>query len=114
MIFDFIIVPIDNTYIDLAYYVRYKLEDIYCISHIIIDENYNDSFSSRINRSRSKQCNIISINKDYEETNIITVIFQHTGFKVETMTIREFLDVISNYKFENDEESNKNIHCIII
>jgi hypothetical protein len=114
MIFDFIIVPIDNTYIDIAYYMQYKLEEIYCISHIIIDENYNDSFSSRINSSRSKRYNIISINRDYEETNIITVIFQHTGFKVETMTIQDFLDVISNYKIENDEESNKNIHCIII
>jgi hypothetical protein len=114
MIFDFIIIPIDNTYIDVAYYMRYKLEEIYCISHIIIDENYNDSFSSRIDSSRPKQYNIITINQDYQETNTITVIFQHTGFKVETMTIRDFLDLISNYKIENDEGSDESIHCIII
>jgi threonyl-tRNA synthetase len=114
MIFDFIIIPVDDKYIDVAYYIRYKLEEIYCISHIIIDNNYNNSFSSRIDSSRSKQYNIISINQDYEETNTITVIFQHTGFKVETMTIRDFLDLISNYTIENKEERNKNIHCIII
>lgn len=112
MIFDFIIIPVDNTYINIAYYIQYKLEDIYSISNIIIDINYEHSFSSRIDKIRQKKYNIITIGQDYEETNMISVMFQHTGFIVETMSLRDFFKLIPNYIVENDDVNNSS--CIII
>jgi hypothetical protein len=112
MIFDFIIIPVNNTFINVAFYLRYKLEEIDYFSQIIIDKNYHDSFSSRVNRCRQKNWNIITINDDYDEVKTINVIFQHTNFKVETMPLRDFLILVSNYK-NDDNNDDISLGCII-
>jgi len=116
MIFDFIIIPVDNSFIDTAYYILNKLEEICGITHVIINVNYDDSFSSRVDKSRLKKYNIITINEDYNEANTINIIFQHTGFKVETMSLQDFFNLVSNYINENENENKykTNLPCIII
>jgi hypothetical protein len=114
MIFDFIIIPVNNTFINVAFYLRYKLEEINYFSQIIIDKNYHDSFSSRVNICREKKYNIITINEDYNEAQTINVIFQHTDFKVETMPLRDFLILVSDYIDDNDNDNeNFGLNCII-
>ena len=114
MQFDFIIIPIDDTFINVAFYIRHKIEEINLLSKIVIDQNYEDSFSSRVNKQRQQNYNIITINQDYNEANTVNVIFQHTDFKVETMTLRDFLILVTNYKNDDDDNSDIVLSCIII
>jgi hypothetical protein len=115
MIYDFIIIPIDNNFVNIAFYIRDKLEEIYYLSNIIIDTNYNDKFSSRVNRSREKNINIITINNDYDKTKMVNVIFQHTNFKVESMSLQHFLELIATLNNNDENRGDKiSLSCIII
>jgi len=113
MLFDFIIIPVDNSFINVAFYIRYKIEEMNLLSDIIINNNYENSFSSRVNESRQKKYNIITINEDYNEANTINVIFKHTDYKVETMSLRDFLDIVYSYN-RQDSDDDITIGCIIM
>jgi hypothetical protein len=113
MIFDFIIIPVDKSFINVAFYIRYRLEEINYFSQIIIDKKYDDSFSSRVNNCREKNYNIITINEDYNEAQTINVIFQHTDFKVETMPLRDFLNLVSDYKNDDNCDEHFGLNCVI-
>jgi len=115
MQFDFIIIPVDDTFINVAFYIQHKIEEINLLSKIVIDQNYEDSFSSRVNKYRQQNYNIITINLDYNEANTINVIFRHTDFKVETMSLRDFLILVTNYKNDNDNHDDEiRLGCIIV
>jgi threonyl-tRNA synthetase len=105
MIFDFVIIPVNNTFIDEAYYIRDKLEEIYYISYAVIDTNYNTTISSRIHNLQNNKYNIITINEDYNETNTVDVMFVHTNYKLKTMPLKEFLNLVVSYKNENEIET---------
>ncbi len=115
MIFDFIIIPVNNTFIDDAYYIQHKIEEIYCISHILIDTNYNTTLSYRSTQLQQQyKYNIITINEDYNETNTIDVMFAHTDFKSENIPLRDFLNLVDSYTNEIDLENNHTFKCSIM
>ena len=114
MLHDFTVIPVDDTFVNVAFYIRYKIEEINLLSNVVIDQNYEDSFSSRVNKCRQRNYNIITINQDYNEANTINVIFQHTGYKVETMSLRDFLNLVPHFKNDDDDNSDIVLSCIII
>jgi len=122
MIFDFTIIPDNEKFIDAAYYIKAKLEDIYCISLIIIDTNYNNTFFSRFNKWRQKNYNIITIDENYyNKINTINVMFMHNDSKLEhiqlkTMPVCEFLNLVVSYRDKDKEEieTTNKVKCIIV
>lgn len=112
MIFNFVIIPINKSYVNIAYHIQNTLEEIHYLSNIIIDTNYTNIFASRVDNARQQKYNIITINDDYEEVETITVIFQHTGYIVETKTLQELFNTASDYENKNNKQKNIRGQCI--
>ena len=109
MSLDFSIIPITSIFITTAYAVQTKLkENIKLQINIDIDTNYDIPFTSRINKWKKKEYNIITIEEDYHETNTIIIRFSDKGTTTQIMEVDEFIDLVSS--FENEEEHNSSEH----
>ena len=109
MSIEFAIIPITSIFTTTAYDIQTKLnENIKLQINIDIDTNYDIPFTSRINKWKKKEYNIITIEEDYHETNTIIVRFSDKETTNQIMDIDEFIDLVSS--FENEEEDNTSEH----
>ena len=99
----FAIIPINSTFINIAYDIKSKIKNI--VKEISIDTNYDLSFASRIQKYKKTNFNIITIDEDYNETKSIVVRYCEKGSRSHSYEVDEFIDLISS--FDNDAEGTE-------
>ena len=105
MSLEFAIIPITSTFLSAAYTIQNKLKDnVKLDMSINIDTNYEQSFTSRINKWKKQEYDIITIDSDYDESNSIVVRFSDKGSRAQIMEIEEFIDLVSSF----EDETNHN------
>jgi hypothetical protein len=106
MSLEFVIIPSKQSYEDHADDVKAMMRHNIKQSMIIdFDKSYDDSLNSRINKWRRKEYDIIIVDEEYPDTNCIKVKFNDKGTRIETMTLLNFIDLVSS--FENNEEQEQ-------
>lgn len=122
MSLEFAIIPFDDSVIHHVYDLQTKLNNtVNLYLNTIVDTNFNTSFSSRINKWKRQEKDVITIDKEYSENNIIIVRFCDNDSKPQAMSVDEFIDLIASYEDEdedNDNTDNTNVAqnggCIIM
>ena len=106
MSLEFVIIPSKKSYEDNADDVEAMMR--HNIKHSMVidfDKNYDDSLNSRINKWKRKEYDIIIVDEEYAQTNYIKVKFNDKGARMESMTLLDFIDLVSS--FEDDDEDKK-------
>lgn len=110
MSLEFAIIPITITFVSAAYTIESKLKDnVKLDMSITIDTNYEQSFTSRINKWKKQGYDIITIDTDYDESNSIVVRFSDKGSRAQSMEVEEFIDLVASFEDEtnhNDSTTN--------
>lgn len=96
----FAIIPINSSFVNVAYDIKSKIKNI--VKEVYIDTNYDLSFTSRIQKQKKNNFNIITIDEDYNETKSIVVKYCEKGSRSHSYEVDEFIDLISS--FDNDAE----------
>ena len=96
----FAIIPINSSFVHVAYDIKSKIKHI--VEEVFIDTNYDLSFTSRIQKRKKEDFNIITIDEDYNETKSIVVKYCEKGSRAHSYEVTEFIDLISSY--DNDDE----------
>ena len=96
----FAIIPINSSFTNVAYDIKSKIKNI--VEEVYIDTNYDLSFTSRIQKRKKDNFNIITIDEDYNETKSIVVKYCEKGARSHSYEVDEFIDLISS--FDNDAE----------
>ena len=99
----FAIIPINSSFINVAYDIKSKIKNI--VKEISIDTNYDLSFTSRIQKHKKTNFNIITIDEDYNETKSIVVRYCEKGSRSHSYEVDEFIDLISSFDNENDDDA---------
>ena len=99
----FAIIPINSSFINVAYDIKSKIKNI--VKEISIDTNYDLSFTSRIQKRKKEDFNIITIDEDYNETKSIVVKYCEKGSRSYSYQVDEFIDLISSFDNENDDDA---------
>ena len=103
---EFAIIPMEPTFLSSAYEVQTKLQNNVKINmRITIDTNYESSIVSRINKWRKQEYDIITIDRNYDDSNSIVVRFSDKGSKAQVMNVDEFIEVVAS--FEDDDKEQK-------
>ena len=106
---EFVIIPVTHQFESESYVIKSKIIDSLNINVIIeIDQNYSSSLSSRINKWKKEDYDIIVIEQDYIETKSIIVRFSDKGSKPQVMELEEFIELIASFEDEPQEEENQN------
>ena len=124
----FAIIPINSSFVHVAYDIKSKIKHI--VEEVFIDTNYDLSFTSRIQKRKKEDFNIITIDEDYNETKSIVVKYCEKGSRSHSYEVDEFIDLISSFDNEDtddndaegredknkdtDEDTNNNNDCIIM
>ena len=119
----FAIIPINSSFVHVAYDIKSKIKHI--VEEVFIDTNYDLSFTSRIQKRKKEDFNIITIDEDYNETKSIVVKYCEKGSRAHSYEVTEFIDLISSYDIDdehkdtdkNDDDENKdtnNNDCVIM
>ena len=119
----FAIIPINSSFVHVAYDIKSKIKHI--VEEVFIDTNYDLSFTSRIKKRKKEDFNIITIDEDYNETKSIVVKYCEKGSRAHSYEVTEFIDLISSYDNDdehkdtdkNDDDENKdtnNNDCVIM
>ena len=119
----FAIIPINSSFVHVAYDIKSKIKHI--VEEVFIDTNYDLSFTSRIQKRKKEDFNIITIDEDYNETKSIVVKYCEKGSRAHSYEVTEFIDLISSYDNDdehkdtdkNDDDENKdtnNNDCVIM
>lgn len=106
MSLEFVIIPFNSTFEDTAFTVKSQIEDKLSSVKISVDTNYSKSYNSRQQKWKQEDCNIIIVNQDYFDHNYIFVTISETGTRQERMTIEEFIDLVSNFDHNDDNNSD--------
>ena len=122
MSLEFVIIPSKKTYEDNADDVEAMMRHNIKQSMVIdFDKSYDDSLNSRINKWRRKEYDIIIVDEEYSETNYIKVKFNDKGARMETMTLLDFIDLVSSFEDEDEDkkdeksyDENQDGGCIIM
>jgi hypothetical protein len=96
----FFIIPINSSFINVAYDIKSKIKNM--VEEVFIDTNYDLSFTSRIQKRKKDNFNIITIDEDYNETKSIIVKYCEKGSRSHSYEVDEFIDLISS--FDNEEQ----------
>jgi len=96
----FAIIPINSSFVNVAYDIKSKIKNI--VEEVFIDTNYDLSFTTRIQKQKKNNFNIITIDEDYNETKSIVVKYCEKGSRSHSYEVDEFIDLISS--FDNDAE----------
>ena len=96
----FAIIPINSSFVNVAYDIKSKIKNI--VEEVFIDTNYDLSFTTRIQKQKKNNFNIITIDEDYNETKSIVVKYCEKGSRAHSYEVTEFIDLISSY--DNDDE----------
>jgi hypothetical protein len=109
MSLDFTIIPYNETFIREAHAVQNKLTNITHLHiNVIIDTNYHSSFSTRINKWKKQECDIITIDEAYTNSSIIVVRFYDNNSQAKAMHIDEFIDLVSSFEDDSDTDIQLN------
>ena len=124
----FAIIPINSSFTNAAYDIKSKIKNI--VEEVSIDTNYDLSFTTRIQKRKKDNFNIITIDEDYNETKSIVVKYCEKGSRSHSYEVDEFIDLISSFDNEDtddndvegredknkdtDEDTNNNNDCIIM
>jgi hypothetical protein len=110
MSIEFVIIPVTEQFESDSYIIKSKIIDSLNINvNIEIDQNYSSSLSSRINKWKKEDYDIIVIEQDYIETKSIIVRFSDKGSKPQVMELEEFIELIASFEDETQEqEQNQN------
>ena len=100
----FAIIPINSSFVNVAYDIKSKIKHI--VKEVYIDTNYNLSFTTRIQKQKKDNFNIITIDEDYNETKSIVVKYCEKGSRAHSYEVDEFIDLVSS--FDNDAECTEN------
>ena len=104
----FAIIPINSSFVNVAYDIKSKIKNI--VKEVYIDTNYDLSFTSRIQKQKKNNFNIITIDEDYNETKSIVVKYCEKGSRSHSYEVDEFIDLITSFDNENedtDEDTNE-------
>lgn len=104
----FAIIPINSSFVNVAYDIKSKIKNI--VKEVYIDTNYDVSFTSRIQKQKKDNFNIITIDEDYNETKSIVVKYCEKGSRSHSYEVDEFIDLITSFDNENedtDEDTNE-------
>lgn len=108
MSIEFVILPATQQFESDSYIIKSKIIDSLNINvNIEIDQNYSSSLSSRINKWKKEDYDIIVIEQDYIETKSIIVRFSDKGSKPQVMELEEFIELIASFEDEPQEEENQ-------
>jgi hypothetical protein len=108
MSIEFVIIPVTDQFESDSYIIKSKIIDSLNINvNIEIDQNYSSSLSSRINKWKKEDYDIIVIEQDYIETKSIIVRFSDKGSKPQVMELEEFIELIASFEDEPQEEENQ-------
>jgi len=108
MSIEFVIIPATHQFESDSYIIKSKIIDSLNINvNIEIDQNYSSSLSSRINKWKKEDYDIIVIEQDYIETKSIIVRFSDKGSKPQVMELEEFIELIASFEDEPQEEENQ-------
>ena len=100
----FAIIPINSSFTNVAYDIKSKIKNI--VEEVSIDTNYDLSFTTRIQKQKKCDFNIITIDEDYNETKSIVVKYCEKGSRAHSYEVDEFIDLVSS--FDNDAECTEN------
>lgn len=98
----FAIIPINSSFTNVAYDIKSKIKNIGKEVFVYIDTNYDLSFTSRIQKRKKDNFNIITIDEDFNETKSIVVKYCEKGSRSHSYEVDEFIDLISS--FDNEDE----------
>ena len=104
MSLNFAIIPINSLFVNVAYDIKSKIKNI--VEEVYIDTNYDLSFTTRIQKQKKCDFNIITIDEDYNETKSIVVKYCEKGSRAHSYEVDEFIDLILS--FDNDAEGTEN------
>ncbi len=97
----FAIIPITSSFVNAAYDIKSKINNI--VKEVYIDTNYDLSFTTRIQKQKKNNFNIIIIDEDYNETKSIVVKYCEKGSRSNSYEVDEFIDLISSFDNENED-----------
>ena len=100
----FAIIPINSSFVNVAYDIKSKIKNI--VKEIYIDTNYDVSFTSRIQKQKKDNFNIITIDEDYNETKSIVVKYCEKGSRSHSYEVDEFIDLISSFDNEDTDDND--------
>jgi len=106
----FALIPINSSFVHVAYDIKSKIKDI--VEEVFIDTNYDLSFTNRIQKRKKEDFNIITIDEDYNETKSIVVKYCEKGSRAYSYQVDEFIDLISSYDNDDDDDKNKDTNDI--
>ena len=106
----FAIIPINSSFTNVAYDIKSKIKNI--VEEVYIDTNYDLSFTSRIQKRKKDNFNIITIDEDYNETKSIVVKYCEKGSRSHSYEVDEFIDLISSFdnEYTDDAEDAEDTH----
>ena len=116
----FAIIPINSSFTNVAYDIKSKIKNI--VEEVYIDTNYDLSFTSRIQKRKKDNFNIITIDEDYNENKSIVVKYCEKGSRSHSYEVDEFIDLISSFEHEDEDtgdegskdKSEGNNDCVIM
>ena len=120
MSIEFVIIPINKSFINTAYEIRDKIKtSVKGQTYILVDTDYHLPFNTRINKWNTEDFDTISIDEDYNETASIIVRFCDQNSEPCSYEVDEFIDLLSSFEDEqlNDSNTSDDTHdggCIIM
>lgn len=99
----FAIIPINSSFTNAAYDIKSKIKNI--VEEVSIDTNYDLSFTTRIQKRKKDNFNIITIDEDYNETKSIVVKYCEKGSRSHSYEVDEFIDLISSFDNEDTDDN---------
>ena len=100
----FAIIPINSSFTNAAYDIKSKIKNI--VEEVSIDTNYDLSFTTRIQKRKKDNFNIITIDEDYNETKSIVVKYCEKGSRSHSYEVDEFIDLISSFDNEDTDDND--------
>ena len=100
----FAIIPINSSFTNVAYDIKSKIKNI--VEEVSIDTNYDLSFTTRIQKRKKDNFNIITIDEDYNETKSIVVKYCEKGSRSHSYEVDEFIDLISSFDNEDTDDND--------
>ena len=101
----FAIIPINSSFTNVAYDIKSKIKNI--VEEVYIDTNYDLSFTSRIQKRKKDNFNIITIDEDYNENKSIVVKYCEKGSRSHSYEVDEFIDLISSFEHEDEDTGDE-------
>jgi Mg-chelatase subunit ChlI len=108
MSLDFVIIPIIFNYEKYAFKIKSELNKITNKKiNVEVDVDYSKLFTSRINKWKKLECNVVTIDEDFNETSYIIVRFYSKGSRPNTMYLQDFINLVESFDCETQEQNKE-------